>query len=121
LDFATGGGALQFFKAIFIGETSSAPGRTGTDFGSHQDQRPGMGSVGQLEPRRVSILSGRPRGGRFEQRPDIGGLTQSDDSGAVGELVGGGGFVWGGSVIRPPCWTGNESISRNPSGVPVLD
>jgi hypothetical protein len=31
LDCATGGGALRFWKAIFIGGTSSAPGGTGTD------------------------------------------------------------------------------------------
>jgi hypothetical protein len=29
--------------------------------------------------------------------------------------------VWAWSVIRRPSWTGNESISRNPSGVPILD
>jgi hypothetical protein len=33
--------------------------------------------------------------------------------GSVGRL--------GWSVIRRPSWTGNESISRNPSGVPILD
>jgi hypothetical protein len=31
LDYATGGGVPHFFKAIFIGGTSSAPGGTGTD------------------------------------------------------------------------------------------
>jgi hypothetical protein len=30
-------------------------------------------------------------------------------------------IVWGGQSFGILSWTGNESISRNPSGVPILD
>ena len=29
--------------------------------------------------------------------------------------------VWGGQSFGIPSWTGNEPISGNPSGVPILD
>ena len=31
------------------------------------------------------------------------------------------GIIWGGQSFGILSWTGNETISRNPSGVPILD
>jgi hypothetical protein len=57
LDCATGGGALRFFKAIFIGGTSSAPGGTGTDSGATATNAQGW--VIRIPKRPVRARAGR--------------------------------------------------------------